>query len=232
MNLETEFLIYVTCFRLAIIATGALCLYLGYRLFSTAIVAAPAKAVATTIEANVAGHKLTVKNAAPGICFGLFGVVIIGFMFFEGSPELTLKTMEKVPSIDNPERVTEENLRGTETQSGSRFEAFVDEGTQFDRKNEVSKAIGSYENAMASVAAPMNQLALDYVALGKNQDAIPLARLAIQFCPERAAFADTLAEALLRGGQPDDAVTWITKAAELDAQYKRRMLEMKHAASR
>lgn len=226
MTLQSLFLIYATLFRLAMIAAGALSIALGYRLFRVGVFSDTGKTGNTSIEASVVGQKLSLKNAAPGTGFGLFGVIILVVMLVEGAPELTVKSLGKVPPPDN-EGTTEVKVRGTGTQSGGKFEAYVNQGLEYDKNGDPTNAISSYENAFASIATPMNQLAWNYLQQGKAQDAIPVARLAAQFCPRQAAFADTLAEALSKAGQQEEAVMWITKAAALDPKYQSKMLEMK-----
>ena len=86
MDLSTSFLIYATLFRLAVIAAGVLIVVLGYRLFLQGLAASNESDAA--LEGG--GFKLTLKNAAPGTSFALFGAVLISVMVIQGSPELDI----------------------------------------------------------------------------------------------------------------------------------------------
>ena len=43
----------------------------------------------------MAGAQLTVKNAAPGTAFALFGAILIIVMLIQSSPSVTLQTLTK-----------------------------------------------------------------------------------------------------------------------------------------
>ncbi len=96
MDLTTGFLLYAVAFRLAIIAVGLASIALGYKLFAQGVMGGGR----TDAEAQLGDIKLTVKNAAPGTCFALFGVAIIVAMLIQGSPELTLQSVEKVADLE------------------------------------------------------------------------------------------------------------------------------------
>jgi tetratricopeptide (TPR) repeat protein len=88
MDLSTSFLIYATLFRLAVIAAGVLIIVLGYRLFLQGLTSRDE----TDASIEGGGFKLTLKNAAPGTSFALFGAVLISVMVIRGSPELDITT--------------------------------------------------------------------------------------------------------------------------------------------
>jgi hypothetical protein len=94
MDIASSFLIYVTLFRLAIIATGVISIILGYRLFCKGVFPGEGDKGAA-VEADIAGSKFTLKGAAPGIFFAFFGVIIISVMMAKGSPEFSLETLSK-----------------------------------------------------------------------------------------------------------------------------------------
>jgi len=83
---------------------------------------------------------------------------------------------------------------------------------------------------MTVVATPMNQLAWDYLNQGKAGSALPLSRLAVQLCPSKAAFLDTLAEILFKEGERDEALKWMAKAAALDSKYQGKLSELQRTA--
>ena len=90
MTVTTAFIIYLILFRLAIITAGAISIVLGYRLFCKGIGWTERSGKGTDASAKVGHFSFTLKNAAPGTCFALFGVVLISVMFATGGPELTL----------------------------------------------------------------------------------------------------------------------------------------------
>lgn len=89
MDLSTSFLIYTTLFRLAVVAAGVLIIVLGYRLFLHGLAASDE----TDASIEGGGFKLTLKNAAPGTSFALFGAVLISVMVIRASPELDITSV-------------------------------------------------------------------------------------------------------------------------------------------
>ncbi len=225
MSLPSEFLLYATVFRLAIIAAGTVCIVLGYRLFTTGMQTDRETSRETTFDANVAGLVFALKNAAPGTFFALFGAVVISVMLVQGNPELTLKTLSNEPHGASPPDSNVLTLRGGAPAGVGRFDGAVEKGLAYDRNGDSANAIASYEEAMKTVATPMNQLAWDYLQQGKAEDALPLARLAVQLCPGKATFLDTLAEILIKKGERDEALKWMAKAAALDPKYQEKLSE-------
>ncbi len=123
-------------------------------------------------------------------------------------------------------------LRSGAPPASNKFDNAVQKGLEYDRQNDTANAVTSYEEAMTEAAAPMNQLAWDYLQQGKVEDALPLARLAVQLRPGQAAFLDTLAEVLFKKGDRDEAATWMAKAAALDPKYQGRIAELERQGSK
>lgn len=94
----TMYFIYALIFRLAIIATGALSIYLGYMLFVKGVFGGTQDA---DLSAEISGTKFSLKNAAPGTFFALFGVVIITVMLTQGMPmyDKTSSSMQAVNPV-------------------------------------------------------------------------------------------------------------------------------------
>ena len=230
MSLPSEFLLYATFFRLAIIAAGIVSIVLGYRLFTTGIQADRETSKEVTLDAKIAGQAFTLKNAAPGTFFALFGVIIISVMLVQGNPELTLKTLSAVPGVANSPDSNVLTLRGGTPAGVGKFERAVEMGKAYDSSGDTTKAVASYEEAMMVVATPMNQLAWDYLQQGKAESALPLSRLAVQLCPDNADILNTLAEILSKEGQRDEALKWMAKAAALDSKYQGRLSDLQRAA--
>jgi hypothetical protein len=72
MDITGGFLIYVTLFRLAIIAVGAIAIVLGYRLFNQAI-----EINKNSVDVKGENWRVVLRNLAPGISFALFGTLNI-----------------------------------------------------------------------------------------------------------------------------------------------------------
>lgn len=95
MELTTGFIIYLVVFRLSIITAGVVCIVAGYLLFKHGL----ARREKTEIEGQAGEYRLTIRNAAPGTCFALFGATLIAANFIGGGPGVTMKTLEKVSTI-------------------------------------------------------------------------------------------------------------------------------------
>lgn len=227
MDLATTFILYLIIFRVAIIAVGAISIILGYRLFCRGVW--PRANKGATVEAKIASAGLTLKNAAPGTCFALFGVIIIALMFATGGPEMTLKTMTRVGLLKNAAQDTltttsqvDLTLRGEKDASLS---AATAKGVYYEQQKDTTNAVRSYEAAVATMATPMNHLAWLYQAQGRLDEALPLSRLAVQLAPDKAEFLDTLAEILFKQGERAEALQLARRAARLDAKYQTRLAE-------
>jgi tetratricopeptide (TPR) repeat protein len=230
MSLPFEFLLYATFFRLAIIAAGTVTIIPGYRLFRMGIHTDRGPSTEIAFDAKIAGQGFTLRNAAPGTFFALFGVIIISVMLVQGNPELVLKTLTTVPGVAMlPDSNTLTLRNGTSAGVGN-FDWAVEKGLDYDRNGDTKSAVASYEGAMLAVATPMNQLAWDYLQQGKSEPALPLSRLAVRLCPGNAGFLDTLAQILLKEGERDEALKWMARAAALDSKYQGKLLELRRTA--
>jgi hypothetical protein len=99
VSLTSQFLIYLTLYRLAIITAGVVSIVLGYRLFVRGVFPSIGTTEESAVQVTVAGSGFTLKNAAPGTAFGLFGVILITVMLSQGSPVLTYKTLQKAAAV-------------------------------------------------------------------------------------------------------------------------------------
>jgi Tetratricopeptide repeat len=226
MNLTSQFIVYVTVFRLAIIAAGVASMVMGYRLFIRGIF--PAGGADSSIDVKALGSGFTLKNTAPGTCFAIFGVVLIVAMLIQGSPQFTAEMIQKAAGADAPTMSSKLELRGAQTQDA--FDALVEKGVAYEKAGDTSHAAEAYQQALAGLAVPMNQLAWLYYQQSKTEQALPLARMAAQIDPENPAVLDTLAEVLARHGDRAEAVKWMEKAASLDTQYRGKLEELKQTA--
>lgn len=230
MAVASEFLIYVTLFRLAIITAGIISIVLGYRLFVKGVWPEVSGGQGTDVDARIAGSGLTVRNAAPGTCFALFGVIIIAVMFARGSPQLTLEMLSKAGTVEgekgNKSVSTRLTLRGGESDS---LKALTERGNYHAERNETAEAIAAYREAVTTVATPMNHLAWLYLQQGKIEQAFPLSRLAVQLRPDEANFLDTLAEILFQRGEHAEALKYMGMAAGLDPKFRKKLSKFRNA---
>ena len=226
MSLSSQFLAYVTAFRLAIIAAGVVSMILGYRLFLRGIY--PSGAGESSVEFKAAGSGFTLKNAAPGTCFGLFGVALIATMLIQGSPQLTYEMMQKATGADSAITSSKLELRGGQTSDA--FAALVEKGRSYEQAGDTTRAAEAYQQALSRLANPMNQLAWLYNQQSKTEQALPLARMAAQFDPESPVVLDTLAAVLVRKGDRAEAIKSMEQAAALDSRYQGKLDELKRAA--
>jgi hypothetical protein len=225
MSLTSQFLLYVTAFRLAIIAAGIVSMILGYRLFIRGIY--PSGGGESSIDFKAPGSGFTLKNAAPGTCFGVFGVVLITAMLIQGSPQFTYEMMQKAGGgSDNPASSSKLELRG-DAEAPSAFAALVEKGMAFEKAGDTPHAAEAYQQALAGLAVPMNQLAWLYYEQSRTERALPLARMAAQLDPENPAILHTLAEVVARQGDRAQAIKLMEKAAGLDSRYQAKLDELK-----
>lgn len=222
MEVVTVFAIYLILFRLAIIAAAVVSIILGYRLFCKGVWPDAGSGKGTSVDAKIAGSGFTLKNAAPGTCFAMFGVLIIAIMFARGGPELTLKSLEDAAQGDV--KIQQLKLRGDEK---SGLEAATLKGRYFEEKKDTKNAIFAYEEAVALMAEPMNQLAWLYQEQGKLEGALLLSRMATRLSQNNANYLDTLAEVLFKTGEREEAIDVMEKAAMLNPKYKNKLIRFR-----
>jgi hypothetical protein len=234
MDLPAEFLIYATLFRLAIIGVGVIAIALGYKLFVRGVMPEGR----TGVGAKAASIELTVKNAAPGTCFALFGAVMVSVMVIQGNPELLF---DRKAANGSGERIAirgEGPLPATAAMmNGAGFRRYVDgilEGSK-----DVDAAIDEQAQALKANAAlndaaePLSHLAALYLADGNRVDAelagkaLGLTEVVYQVAPSNPDNLATMAWAQWYLGDHDRAERAMAKAAEADARYAPDLAEMR-----
>jgi hypothetical protein len=90
MNNVNFFFVYSIVFKLLVVGSGIICIVLGYRLYKQGIVRSDAKGA--TLKASIAKSEIILKNAAPGTFFAVFGAILIGFLVFSSSPEMSFRS--------------------------------------------------------------------------------------------------------------------------------------------
>ncbi|CAN2047570.1 Tetratricopeptide repeat protein [Candidatus Magnetomoraceae bacterium gMMP-13] len=230
MNTISAFIIYLTIFRLSIIAAGVISIAFGYRLFCKGILTEKG----ATVNAEVGTSKFALKNAAPGTCFALFGVIIISSMLIAGSPEMTMKLINSTPQIDqknvNDDVKSEMSvqMRG----SDGRLLAAFEKGKFYLSQNKKPEAISEYQKAVNLIANPINNLAWLYYDQGEIDKALPLAQVAVQLSPDNANAFETLADILFKKKEVTNAVQILEKAAAINPKkFSKKLEQFKKAAS-
>jgi tetratricopeptide (TPR) repeat protein len=195
------FLVYAGLFRLAIVAVGALSIWLGYRLFCT-MTSGPAATGGTDAEAKVGDVHLSLRGAAPGTCFAVFGAVIVSIMLAKGMPEFNQR---EGTGTDGGERSIV--LKGTPagdgvaapssafTQSLARADALLRDGNNAEAAAAYARALTNPHIPLGEAARAFNQLAWLQHLAGKHDAAVALARVAVGLDPGNADYLDTLARA-------------------------------------
>ena len=187
-------LLYLLLFRLSIVAAGIVSVILGYKLFAKGLGGTLGREANSTIEASVVGTKVAIKNAAPGTAFALFGAAILVVMMIQNAPSVTYDTLSKLQAGASGDQGAQEEqsekvvLRGNEQNSVSMLTA---QGQEFERQGDLANAERSYQQAVDTVAAPANNLALLYLKSGRAKDALGLASIAVQLGPEEQKYKDT-----------------------------------------
>jgi tetratricopeptide (TPR) repeat protein len=217
MDPTAGFLVYAALYRLAIVAAGVVAIVLGYRLFLRGA-AVPAAGGGTEAAAEGGGFRLSVRNAAPGTCFALFGAAVIGAMIVQGNPEL-------VAGAGGPGAIDTLRLKGAAAgPAGAGFAAAMAEGGALAAAGDPAGALAAYGRALSTagsggdrVARAASAIAAVYLHQGRAPEALALARLAVQLAPQRADHLETLARAARANDRPDEAAAAARRAAALTA---------------
>ena len=209
MEILSSYVIYLAVFRLAIIAAGIVGLILGYRLFAKGVfsnVSTNPSADGQNVTAEIAGAKFSLRNAAPGTCFALFGVIIIVAMFVTGGPEITLELLEKGGM--------KANLRGNDLEE---IQSHSKQAIELLNQGDHRQARGTAIDALQALAPRMNDFA--WVLL-KTAPEMPqanmLAELATTTEPQNPNFLHTLAEIQYHKGRKQAAINTLDKAHRID----------------
>jgi|GEM_PF-981943 len=224
MDMITGFLIYTTLFRLSVIGAGLVCIVLGYRLFLRGVM--PRQTA--DIEGQAGDVRLSVKNAAPGTCFALFGCLIIAVMLVKGGPELVIEELDKV---GQQQAVHEGAVRRIQMKGGAAdagesaskvFTALLNSGISLQNSGDDTGAIAAYGKALAIPDTPLieaakafNQIACLYLKQKRTDEALPLARLAVQVDGENGGYHDTLASVLYQKEDYKEAAKHARQAVDL-----------------
>jgi len=156
MDNETIMIVlYLMVYRLAIIASGIVCIVIGYRLFYKG-----AHDADSSVKASFSNMSFIFKNVTPGTLFAGFGMIIITSMILSGTPEYIYKDM-KVRSLlnDDTSISTEESRTTTEIYRNIRDDSstisysccyldFLKKGNEFEKNGKKEEAINQYQKAI------------------------------------------------------------------------------------
>lgn len=217
-----SFFIYAGLFRLSIIAAGVGCVVMGYRLFVMGVM--PKNG--SEIDANAGEIRLSLKNAAPGTCFAVLGVLAIALMIVQGNPEL------KMVQIQNKDRNQIELTWRSDSQD---IYAAMNSGKAHEAAGRLGEAIRAYAKpfdggrlSLLEAATPLRAISGVFLTQQRLDEAIAYARLAIQVDPENAGGLALIARIQSQRGKHQEAFEAISKAARIDSAFveeRDRMLE-------
>lgn len=202
---------YLIIFRVSIILVGGISIFLGYRLFVQGIISSGAGDQGASLDAKLAGHEISLRNAAPGTFFALFGVTVISVMLLSSPPEIHLERLE---------RLEQDNVPSTEAEQDGESSG-VNETTATVRS---SRLIARGEKP----AETWNTAAWD--DLDRSLDA---AKRAIKLARDAEAngnpdenfdeYLDTLAAMSFIGEQDEDARAKALDQAPADSDFRRKL---------
>lgn len=204
----TAFVLYLTFYRLAIIAAGVTCVILGYLLFARGVFPKTRNGNSGQREefsAKIASAKFRLRNAAPGTCFASFGMIIIVIMLISGSPEITLQMLN--------EGEIKASLRSGEI---DKVETYSEKALGFLDQGDRSKASIAAKEALNLLAAPLNDLA--WVLLkteAEYSQSLLISELAVSIDPNNPNFLHTLAENQFVSGKKRKAFETLEKAQKI-----------------
>lgn len=197
MTASAGFLIYAALYRLTVLAVGALSIWLGFRLFSTA----GSKKADGSASAEAGGMKLTFTNLLPGTYFALFGTVIIGMMLWKGEPQFFQQELKEL-TVQGSKSTATTAMRGS---MKAEWEKLHKPGI-----------------TLAEAAGPLENIAKLLRQENRTGEAVAMAKLAALHGGEegRTERLDVLAELLRANGDEDEAVKTEQAAESLRRQGK------------
>ena len=225
MPCSTEFLLYVTVYRLSVLAIGALSIYLGFRLFSRPPGQAGFAEIASSAGVQAGEFKLRVTNFLPGIYFALFGTVLIGIMLWQGPPQMTTQEVQEKTDIGSRSTSTLEMRDGTAADSaGKSPRTAQDEAIAVDQEWAKLDKPGMIS---AEAAEPLSNIARLWQGEGRIKEALVMAKLAARY-GEQVEVLVLFAELLDENGELKKSVQVMQVAVQRDSSYADRLREMQN----
>jgi len=218
------FVVYLVLFRLSIIAAGIISVILGYRLFIKGVFPRgdiPQSAGGHSVDAEVAGAKFKLLNAAPGTCFALFGAIILVAMFVTGGPE---GTFELPATGDRKVTLRGDDFEDTMSQSKRALD--------YLKQGDTDKAREVVVNALASLSPLLNDFAWVLLKTSpQSTQALWLAAIAADTAPRNPNFLHTLAEIQYHKGNRAEALQTLEKAQAIAPSYSEQLEKWRTAAT-
>lgn len=215
-----EFILYAALFRLATIAAGLACIFMGYRLFVLGVM--PREG--SEIDARSGEIRLTLKNAAPGTCFAFFGAAIIATMVVSGIPELRLTQTTNADGGSS-----EFDLRGDDRTASE----LARQGHTLARAGDLSGAIDAFGKALSDPSLPLKAagqplmgLASVYREQKRLDEAIAYARLVHQISPNDAQALALIGRIERDRGNFEQAIGAMKRAVKLDPALQPDLAEL------
>jgi hypothetical protein len=211
MNAYANFLLYAGLYRLAVLAIGALSICLGFRLFTLSSVRRNnADGPSASIILKFKGVEINATNILPGIYFALFGTIIIFIMVWQGPPQFNMNGIGLNGTVNTNARIA---MRGG--QSGAAIDS---EWEKITKSNLI----------LPEAAEPLSNIARIWDQQNRPGEAVAMARLAAKYGADKdkAAYFALFAELLLKNGDQQKALEAMQFAANRDAAYNEKLLEM------
>lgn len=216
MDSMIVFVMYLALFRLAIIAAGIVSIILGYRLFIRGIFPNTLTGLSTEgqkVSAEVAGAKFTLRNAAPGTCFALFGVIILAVMLVTGGPEVT---QEMLAEGGQKTILRGNNFEGIQLRSEQAVN-YLNKGDQYAARKIAMKELQALATHLNNYAWVLRETDPDL------RQTLLLAETAVAMEPQNPQYLHTLAEIQFKTGRKQEAIATLKKAGDIDSSYSKQL---------
>lgn len=196
MSGSIEFLLYVTVYRLSVLAVGAFSIYLGFRLLNRPAELARSGVGTASAEVESKLFTLRLSDFWPGAYFALFGTILIGIMLWQGPPEMKTEVVKEQTDV---------GLKSTNTVDIRGTIAVDPEWVKLDKPGMIS----------AEAAEPLSNIARIWQQEGRIGEAVAMARLAALYGKgeKRADYLHRLADLLSANGDKEKAAETL-RAAE------------------
>jgi hypothetical protein len=239
--MSSAHIVYAALFRLAIIAAGFGCVVMGYRLFVLGVMPKEGSG----IDSEFGQIRLSLKNAAPGTCFAVLGIVMIVAMIVQGNPEKKIvavrtngaRVATTWRSDDVDSLITED--RGDKNETANRINdadkmyadsdtiiTAIARGRELEAAGRLNEAIKAYavpltdgHMPLQAATEPLRAIAAVYLDQDRLSEGLAYALLAYQVEPGHAGGLALIARIQLGRKNYAKAVDFISQAARIDAAY-------------
>jgi len=189
MESDVAIIVYLLSFRLAVILSGVVTIYLGYKLFFLGVYGNNHQKN-DEISASVGEAKFKLVNVAPGSTFALFGASLIMVMLLKAPPQVTI------------------NSDGADYRGGSSSITLKQTSNNCWQDGLDQRETEYIVSCWQKVAATLNDQAWDLYENNADRElSLQLVRLAIAASPEDehiAEFRDTLSKLEDKGANKRD----------------------------